>query len=135
MSSYVRHLLHKDYEYSLSSIPEFAKLRYVMKSKQRELKRQGLGNLAHKSEAITDEDIEKKLLECDQLGATAPESIINRSKAVPLLQSIFCAYVGGFICGICFVIACFSLLPHFGTSGRLYSVLEIFSVYIYLYLF
>ena len=48
---------------------------YVM-SKQRELKRQGLGNLAHKSEAITDEDIEK-LWECDQLGATTPESIIN----------------------------------------------------------
>ena len=76
MSSYERYLRHKDYEYSLSSSPEFAKLRDVMKSKQRELKRQGLGNLAHKSEAITDEDIEK-LWKCDQLGATTPESINN----------------------------------------------------------
>ena len=44
MSNYKRCLHNKDYEYSLSSTPEFAKLRDVMKSKQRELKRQGLEN-------------------------------------------------------------------------------------------
>lgn len=76
MCSYDRHLRRHDYEYSLSGSVEFAKLREVLKSKQRELKRQGLGNLANKSEAITDEEIEK-LWECNQMGAATPDSIIN----------------------------------------------------------
>ena len=77
MSSYERHLRRYNYEYSLSgNSVEFAKLREVLKSKQRELKRQGLGNLANRSEAITDDDIEK-IWECNQMGAATPDSIIN----------------------------------------------------------
>lgn len=76
MCSYERHLRRYDYEYSLSNSVEFAKLREVLKSKQRELKRQGLGNLANKSEAITDAEIEK-LWESNQMGARTPDSIIN----------------------------------------------------------
>ena len=76
MSSYERHLRRHDYEYSLTNSIQFAKLREVMKSKQRELKRQGLGNLPNKADAVTDDDIEK-LWQCNQLGAANPESIIN----------------------------------------------------------
>ena len=76
MSSYERHSRRHDYEYSLTNSIQFAKLREVMKSKQRELKRQGLGNLPNKADAVTDDDIEK-LWQCNQLGAANPESIIN----------------------------------------------------------
>ena len=78
MSNYERHLRRYDYENSLSgNRVEFAKLREVLKSKQRELKRQGLGNLANSSEAVTDDDTEKKKWECNQMGAATPDSIIN----------------------------------------------------------
>ena len=77
MCSYDRHLRRYDYEYSLSSKGvECTKLCEVLKSKQRELKRQGLGNLANRSAAITDDDIEK-IWECNQMGAVTPDSIIN----------------------------------------------------------
>ena len=75
-SSYERYLRNHNYEYSLTKCEEFAKLREVLTSKQRELKRQGLGNLKHWSNAVTDEDI-KKLLECQQMGSNTQESIIN----------------------------------------------------------
>ena len=75
-SSYERHLRNHNYEYSLSKSVEFNRLRDVLKSKQRELKRQGLGNLKNRADAVTDEDIEK-LWQSNQMGAATPESIIN----------------------------------------------------------
>ena len=53
-SSYERHLRNHNFEYSLTKSVEFAKLREVLTSKQRELKRQGLGNLKNRSGAFTD---------------------------------------------------------------------------------
>ena len=75
-SSYERHLRNHNYEYSLSKSVEFNRLRDVLKSKQRELKRQGLGNLKNRADAVTDEYIEK-LWQSNQMGAATPESIIN----------------------------------------------------------
>ena len=74
--SYERHLRNHNYEYLLTKSVEFAKLREVLTSKQRELKRQGLGNLKNRPDAVTDEDIEKQW-ECQQMGSNTPESIIN----------------------------------------------------------
>ena len=75
-SSYERYLRNQNYEYSLTKNVEFAKLREVLTSKQRELKRQDLGNLKNRSVAVTDEDIEI-LWECQQMRSNTPESIIN----------------------------------------------------------
>ena len=69
-SSYEQHLRNHNYEYSLRKSVEFAT------SKQRELKRQGLGNLKNRSDAVTDDDIEK-LWKCQLMGSNTPESVIN----------------------------------------------------------
>lgn len=76
LSSFDRQLRRQNYDYSLSNSVEFAQVREVLKSKQRQLKRFGLGNQPNKAEPITDQEIEK-LWESKQFGLSTPDSIIN----------------------------------------------------------
>jgi integrase len=76
MSSIDRHLRRMKYGFQIISSVEFAKVREVLKAKQKDLKSEGKGNLSRKSDAITDEEIDK-LWENELLGVKNPESVIN----------------------------------------------------------
>ena len=64
--------------YGLSIVQsiEFARVREVLKAKQRELKSQGKGNRVHKASLINDEEIDT-LWQSKQFGSSTPESILN----------------------------------------------------------
>lgn len=76
MCSFDRKLRNLGYEWSLVHGNEFAKLRNVVKTKVRELKTFGKGNLPRTSKPITDEEIEI-LWQHNQFGNHTPNSIIN----------------------------------------------------------
>jgi hypothetical protein len=71
-----RHLRRIKYGFQIISSVEFAKVREVLKAKQKDLKSEGKGNLSGKSDAITDEEVDK-LWEHELLGVKNPESMIN----------------------------------------------------------
>ena len=76
MGSFERYLKSKNYGCSIISDPEFAKLTSVLKTKQKILKSEGMGNLPRRAESLSDQHI-NKLWECNQLGPNNPESILN----------------------------------------------------------
>ena len=76
MSSFDRHLRKMKYGFEIVSSIEFARVREVVRAKQRDLKSQGKGNLCQKADPITDVEIDK-LWECKLLGTHNPESILN----------------------------------------------------------
>ncbi|KAK6182123.1 hypothetical protein SNE40_009879 [Patella caerulea] len=75
-SSVERYLRSHNYGHTLRESIAFSRYREVMKAKQKELKSLGKGNLPHRSDAITDEEIES-LWQAKQLGSTSPQSILN----------------------------------------------------------
>ena len=76
LSSFERYLKRHNYGTSLISGYEFDTSRKVLKSKQKDLKKQGLGNKPKAADAISDGDIDL-LYECKQLGINTPESVLN----------------------------------------------------------
>ena len=78
MGSFERHLRKCEYGDGLSLItsPEFAKVRETLKSKQKELKKQGKGNRPCKADPLTDEDVDL-LYEKKMLGPYTPISVIS----------------------------------------------------------
>ncbi|XP_029643456.1 uncharacterized protein LOC115217879 [Octopus sinensis] len=76
LSSIERYLKSKHYSTSLFSDGTFVKLHDVLKTKQKLLKSEGMGNLPRRAESLSDDDI-NKLWECDQLFPNTPESILN----------------------------------------------------------
>ena len=76
LGSFERYLKSKNYGCSIISDPEFAKLTSVLKTKQKILKSEGMGNLPRRAESLSDQHI-NKLWECNQLGPNNPESIFN----------------------------------------------------------
>ena len=76
LSSFERYLKRHNYGTSLISGYEFDTSRKDLKSKQKDLKKQGLGNKPKTADAISDDDIDL-LYECGQLGINTPESVLN----------------------------------------------------------
>lgn len=76
LGSFDRQLKRFRYGYSLHTSIEFAQLQDVLKSKQKELKRSGLGNAPKKAEPVTEGDIER-FWKARQFGIHTPDSIIN----------------------------------------------------------
>ncbi|XP_045163862.2 uncharacterized protein LOC123528196 [Mercenaria mercenaria] len=76
VSSFDRQLRRYNYGEYIATGPGFAQVREVLKSKQKQLKRDGKGNLPRKSEAISDEEL-SVLWESKQMGASTPDSILQ----------------------------------------------------------
>ncbi|XP_070550399.1 uncharacterized protein KIAA1958 homolog [Ptychodera flava] len=76
LNSLERHLRWEKYESSLTLGAEFFMAREKLKAKQKELRKQGKGNLPNKADALTDDDI-NHLYEAQQLGPCTPQSVIN----------------------------------------------------------
>ncbi len=57
LSSFDRHLKQKNYARSLTNDPIFGQIKAVLTSKQRQLKRDGKGNLPNKSEALNYDEV------------------------------------------------------------------------------
>ncbi|XP_021352214.1 zinc finger MYM-type protein 2-like [Mizuhopecten yessoensis] len=76
LGSFERYLKRHRYGTSLVSGYEFSKTREVMRAKQKELKRQGMGNKPFAADAITNSDIDL-LYKTKQLGCSTPASLIN----------------------------------------------------------
>ena len=64
------------YEQSIASGQGFAKVIETLAMKQRQLKREGKGNIPNKSEPLSDEDIQQ-LWDTEQLGAATTDSILQ----------------------------------------------------------
>ena len=76
LGSFERYLKNKNYGTSVITGLEFVKLTSVLKTKQKILISEGLGNLPWHSESLSDEDV-IKLWQCNQLDPNNPESILN----------------------------------------------------------
>ena len=76
ISSFERYLKRHNYGISLVAGYEFAKLREVLKCKQKDLKKQGRGNKPKAADTINDDEIEL-LYKSGQLGTSSPSSLIN----------------------------------------------------------
>ena len=76
ISSFDRQLRRKNYGQSIACGHEFARVRETLAMKQRQLKREGKGNLPNKSEPLTDEDL-NQLWDTHQLGSSTPDSILQ----------------------------------------------------------
>ena len=76
LSSIDRHLRHMNYKHSLINDPEFAKVREVLKSKQKALKKEGYGNKPHQAQALTNEHIEA-MYAAKTLGESSPRALLH----------------------------------------------------------
>ena len=76
LSSINRHLMQMNYKHSLINDPEFAKVREVLKSKQKALKQQGYGNKPHQAQALTNEHIEA-MYAAKTLGESSPRALLH----------------------------------------------------------
>ena len=76
LGSFERVLRSKTYGHSLISSPLFHKSKAALRSKQKNLKQQGLGNRPKTADRISDAEI-SSLYDAGQLGCSTPESIIN----------------------------------------------------------
>ncbi|XP_070576202.1 uncharacterized protein KIAA1958 homolog [Ptychodera flava] len=76
LSSLERHLRLAKYEASLVTSLDFFSTREKLKAKQKNLRKHGKGNLPHKADTLTDDDV-NKLYADRQLGAHTPQSVIN----------------------------------------------------------
>lgn len=76
ISSLDRYLKRHNYNISIVRGTEFRQAMDVLANKGKELKKKGLGNKPHASDAINDRTIEK-LYEAGQLGTTTPTSMIQ----------------------------------------------------------
>ncbi|XP_060554752.1 uncharacterized protein KIAA1958-like [Ruditapes philippinarum] len=76
ISSFDRQLRRKGYEQTIALGPGFAKVRETLSMKQRQLKKDGRGNLPKKSEPLSDKDIDH-LWNSDQLGTRTPDTILQ----------------------------------------------------------
>ena len=76
MSSFDRQLRRFNYGHSIIMSPLFAQVREVLKSKQKQLKRDGKGNLANRSDPISDDEI-NVLWENGQFGSENPDTILQ----------------------------------------------------------
>ena len=76
IGSVERHMRRHNYGYSVLHDLQFSKMQDTLKSKQKELKKRGLGNKPLAADAISENEIEK-LYDNGQLGASTPTSMIN----------------------------------------------------------
>ena len=76
LSSFERYLKQRNYPESLVNSVKFAKCRTALKSKQKNLKMQGHGNKPKTADRVTDTEI-NELFECQELGMSTPNSILN----------------------------------------------------------
>ena len=76
MSSFDRQLKRFNYGEFISTGPNFAQVREVLKSKQKLLKREGRGNYPNRAEPINDAEIDL-LWEKNQLGSQTPDAILQ----------------------------------------------------------
>jgi site-specific recombinase XerD len=76
LASFERHLKKKNYPASIINDLAFEKTRKTLKSKQKELKKQGKGNKPNASVALTTSEL-NTLYEKDLLGTRSPESLLN----------------------------------------------------------
>ena len=76
LSSIQRHLNRQSYGILLTEDIRFQAMRETLRSKQKELKSQGLGNRAKKAEALTSEEVDMLYLH-GQLGLSSPGSLLN----------------------------------------------------------
>ncbi|XP_021338920.1 zinc finger MYM-type protein 2-like [Mizuhopecten yessoensis] len=76
MSSFDRQLRRFNYGHAIITSPLFAQVREVLKSKQKQLKRDGKGNLDNRSDAISDEEIDV-LWRKGQFGTQNPDAILQ----------------------------------------------------------
>ena len=76
LGSFERHLKELHYGHSLISSPIFHFTREMLKSKSKELKKQGKGNKGNRSSGMTDEEIDQ-LWSTGALGATSPKSLVH----------------------------------------------------------
>ena len=74
--SFDRELRRKNYQQSITYGPGFAKVRDMLKMKQRQLKSNGKGNLPNEKDPLSSDDIEE-LWRANQLGAATPDSILQ----------------------------------------------------------
>ncbi|XP_060566151.1 uncharacterized protein LOC132725108 [Ruditapes philippinarum] len=71
-----RHLKAAESTVSIFKDKEFAKTRAILKRKQQQLKKLGLGNKPHAAEAL-DEEMIGKMYECGTLGTKTPKALIH----------------------------------------------------------
>lgn len=76
MSSFDRQLRRYNYGEYIATGPKFAQVREVLKSKQKELKRDGKGNLPKKSDPVSDKEVDI-MWQSGQLGGSTPDSILQ----------------------------------------------------------
>ena len=76
LGSFERHLKELHYGHSLISSPIFHYTREMLKSKSKELKKQGKGNKGNKSSGMTNQEIDQ-LWSTGALGATSPRSLVH----------------------------------------------------------
>ena len=76
IGSVERHLRRHNYGYSVLHDLQFSKMQDTLKSKQKELKKRGLGNKPLAADAISENEIDK-LYDNGQLGVSTPTSMIN----------------------------------------------------------
>ena len=74
ISSFDRQLRCKAYPQTISQGPAFARVRETLTMKQRQLKKDGKGNLPRKSEPLSDDDIDHLWKSC-QLGVSTTDFI------------------------------------------------------------
>jgi len=82
MASFDRQLRRHNYGEYLSSGNSFAKVREVLKCKQKQLKREGKGYLSHRADPISDEEI-GKLWQSGEFGSGTPDSIFAYCLVLP----------------------------------------------------
>ena len=76
LSSFERYLKRHNYVASVVAGHEFAKMREVLKCKQKDLKSKGFGNRPNVADSISDQELDL-LYEREQLGSSTPESLLN----------------------------------------------------------
>ncbi len=69
-------LRRHNYGQYIANGPTFAQVREAIKSKQKQLKRDGKGNMPNKSDAVSDEELEI-MWQNGQLGGSTPDSILQ----------------------------------------------------------
>ncbi len=78
ISSFDRQLRRYNYGECIASGPSFAQVQETLKSKQKQLKRDGKGSLPMKSDAISDDEL-NLMWEKGQLGGNTPDSYFTDS--------------------------------------------------------
>ena len=74
--SFERYLRRHRYSVSLIKGHEFSRSKEVLKCKQKNLKKQGKGNLPNRADAVSDEEI-NILFEKGCLGTSSPNALLN----------------------------------------------------------